>query len=96
MPRIGAPPHPARLWWDLSRPYLPIVAKLPVDFLHRQKLSRGAADPLCRIPEARTTPTRDPFMEMMERTNGLRAPKVDCGSSDGLLDLLDPPFISSM
>ena len=52
MTRVGPLPHAARFWRQHGARDLAIVAELPPDFSFRQKLSRGAADPLCRIPEA--------------------------------------------
>ena len=69
MTRVGPPPHAARLWWELSRPKLTVVAKLAADFPLGQSFSAAAAGALCRIPEAMTTPTRDSAVEMVERAN---------------------------
>jgi hypothetical protein len=51
MTRIGAPPHTARLRWDLDGPELPIVAELAADFPHCQELSAIAAGALRRVPK---------------------------------------------
>ena len=69
MTLIGPPPHAARLWRQPGARDLAIVAELPADFSFRQKLSRSAAGPLCRIPEAIAVPTRDSSVEMIERAD---------------------------
>ena len=69
MPRIGSPPHPARLRRKLGARDLTIVAELPADFSFRQKLPRRAADALCRVPEVIAVPTRHSSMEMEEHAD---------------------------
>ena len=69
MPRVGPPPHAARLWREPGARDLAIVAEFPADFSFRQKLSRSAAGPLCGIPEAIAVPTRDPSVEMIEHAD---------------------------
>ena len=69
MPRVSPPPHAARLRWEPGARDLAIVAEFPADFSFRQKLSRSAAGPLCRIPEAIAVPTRDSSVEMIEHAD---------------------------
>src|ERR1700722_18846839 len=69
MPRVSPPPHAARLRWEPGARDLAIVAEFPADFSFRQKLSRSAAGPLCRIPKAIAVPTRNSSLEMIERAD---------------------------
>ena len=69
MSRVGPPPHAARLWREPGALDLAIVAEFPPDFSFRQKLSGGAADPLCGVPEIMAAPTRKPWFEIVEHAD---------------------------
>ena len=69
MTSVGPPPHAARLWWELSRPELTVVAKLAADFPLGQEFSAVGAGALCRVPEAIAAPARDSSVEMVERAD---------------------------
>src|SRR5262249_42130273 len=68
-PSVGAPPHPARLWRQPCARNLTIVAELPATFSSRHTLSPSTTGALCRVPEAITATTRQPWFEIVDRAD---------------------------
>ena len=64
MTSVGPTPHAARLWRELNRPELTMVAKLAADFPLSLGFSAVGAGAPCSIPEAITAPTCDSSVEV--------------------------------